>query len=167
MGRVVVTTIRAPIVRCFDLARDVDAHRTTAAFTSERVVSPGRTSGLLEQGDTVTFEGRHFGLRLRLTARIVEMQRPFRFVDETVKSAFRSLRHVHEFQHHDGTTEMTDTLEWTAPYGVLGSLIDKLWLENHMRWFLRTKQQALKTLAERGAAEAWGRQAANGRGHVP
>jgi ligand-binding SRPBCC domain-containing protein len=149
VGLVVVTTnIRAPIERCFDLARDVDVHCRTSAFTSERAVSPGRTSGLLERGDTVIFEGRHVGLRLRLSARIVEMERPTRFVDEAVSGPFESLRHVHDFTASDGVTRMIDTIEWTAPLGVLGALADAVFLERYMRRFLERKQAALKALAE-------------------
>ena len=44
---IIETRIRAPIELCFDLARDVNAHAESAAFTSERVVEPGRTQGLL------------------------------------------------------------------------------------------------------------------------
>jgi ligand-binding SRPBCC domain-containing protein len=150
VGRVVVTTdIRAPIERCFDLARDVDVHCRTSAFTSERAVPPGRTSGRLERGDTVTFEGRHFGLRLRLSARIVEMERPTRFVDEAVSGPFVSLRHAHDFTASDGVTRMIDTIEWTAPLGVLGALADAVFLQRHLRRFLARKQTALKAIAER------------------
>ena len=153
MGRLVIKTeLRAPIERCFDLARDVEVHCRTAAFTSERAVPPGRTSGLLELGDTVTFEGRHFGLRLRLTARIVEMQRPVRFVDEAIGGPFERLRHVHEFHSRDDATEMIDMLEWEAPYGVLGRIADWLILDRHLGWFVRTKQGALKGLAEEDGA---------------
>ena len=67
---VVETRIRAPIELCFDLARDVGAHAESAAFSSERVVEPGRTQGLLELGDLVAFEGRHFGITQRFVARI-------------------------------------------------------------------------------------------------
>ena len=65
----VETRIEAPVERCFDLARDVDLHRRSLARTGERAVG-GVTTGLLGPGDTVTWEGRHFGVRQRLTARI-------------------------------------------------------------------------------------------------
>lgn len=74
---VIETRIAAPIERCFDLARDVDAHVRSSAATRERVVG-GRTTGLLELGDTVTFEGVHLGVRQRLTSRITEFDRPRR-----------------------------------------------------------------------------------------
>lgn len=149
MGHITVTTvIDAPIERCFDLARNVEVHAHTAAFTAERVVAPGRMSGLLELGDMVTFEGRHFGLRLRHTARIVEMERPASFIDESVRSPFRRFRHLHEFHAHHQATEVVDTLEWAAPLGVLGRIADRLFVERHMVSFVRFKQRALRGLAE-------------------
>ena len=132
---------------CFDLARDVDAHSRSAAFSSERIVEPGRLSGLLERGDLVTFEGKHFGIRQRFTTRITALDRPRVFVDEMVRGAFKRLRHVHEFESRGGGTLMRDTLEWEAP---LGFLADPLFLKRHMRWFVTTKQRALKEIAEKG-----------------
>ena len=150
MGRVVVTTrIHAAVERCFDLARDVDVHQQTSAFASERVVPPGRTTGLLELGETVTFEGRHFGLRWRLTARIVEMDRPTRFIDEIAQYPFTRLQHVREFRERDGVTEMIDTLDWKPALGLLGRIVDRLFVERHMTWYVTTKQQAMKAIAER------------------
>jgi ligand-binding SRPBCC domain-containing protein len=151
MGHVVVETlIVAPREVVFDLARDVSVHTASAAFSRERAVAPGRTAGLLELGDTVTFEGVHFLLRLRFTARIVELDRPARFVDELVRSAFRELRHVHEFEERDGATIMRDTLDWTSPFGALGRIADELFVTGHMRRFVTRKQLALKELAEAG-----------------
>ena len=150
MGAITVETrIRAPIEICFDLARDVTAHAESAAFSSERVVAPGRTQGLLELGDTVAFEGRHFGITQRFVARITVMDRPNQFVDEMVDGAFKWLRHVHEFESNDGLTIMRDRLEWKAPFGLIGHLADLLFLKRHMCWFVATKQNALKQIAEK------------------
>lgn len=145
---IIETTIEAPPEVCFDLARDVAAHADSAAFSGERIVEPGRRHGLLEFGDLVTFEGRHFGFRQRFTARIVECERPSRFADEMVHGAFRSLRHVHEFHPHGGGTLMRDVLIWETPFGFLGRLADLLFLKRHMAWFVTTKQLGLKRIAE-------------------
>jgi ligand-binding SRPBCC domain-containing protein len=150
---VIETRIQAPIELCFDLARDVGAHAESAAFSSERVVEPGRIHGLLEPGDLVAFEGRYFGVTQRFVARITALDRPARFVDEMVEGAFKRLRHVHEFQFDEGTTVMRDTLEWEAPFGMIGRLADLLFLCRHMRWFVSTKQNALKRIAENRAGK--------------
>lgn len=147
---VVETRIVAPIETCFDLARDVDTHLHTSSSTGERAVG-GKTTGLLDLGDTVTFEAVHFGVRQRLTSKIVEFDRPRRFVDEMVKGAFSSLRHVHEFVIKDGAVVMRDTLTWKSPLGVLGVIADKLFVESHMRGFMVKKQAELKAYAEQSA----------------
>lgn len=149
MTRIVVETkIHAPVELCFDLARDVSAHRESAAFSSERIVPPGRTEGLLDLGDLVAFEGRHFGVRQCFIARITALDRPRHFDDEMVKGSFKWLRHRHEFEFIDGITIMRDTLEWEPPLGLIGRLADHLFLRRHMTWFVSTKQNALKRIAE-------------------
>jgi ligand-binding SRPBCC domain-containing protein len=137
----VETLIEAPAEFCFDLALDVDVHAESAAFSGERVVEPGRISGVLQLGDLLTFEGRHFGFRQRFTTRITEVDRPRRFVDEMVRGFFRSLRHVHEFHPRDGGTLMRDVVEFEGAFRFL--------LERHMLWFVATKQQHLKAIIER------------------
>jgi ligand-binding SRPBCC domain-containing protein len=135
---VIETRIAAPRERVFDLSRDVDAHAESSAFTAERVVEPGRTSGLLELGDLLTFEGRHLGVRQRVTVRITEMDPPRRYVDVGVRGALRELRHVHDFEEIDGgATRMRDTITWRSPFGILGRAADALFVARHMRFPLR------------------------------
>lgn len=149
MGHLVVETfIRAPREVVFDLARDVTAHNRSASFSHERCVESGRTEGLLELDDLVTFEGVHFGIRQRFTAKIVEIDRPNSFVDELVKAAFKSMRHMHEFEEGDGGTLMRDTLDWISPFGILGVIADNVAVTRHLRNFVTKKQLALKTIAE-------------------
>lgn len=102
-------------------------------------------------GDLVTFEAVHLGIRQRLTARIVELDRPFRFVDEQVTGAFLWLRHVHDFAAQGNGTLMTDVLEGASPLGLLGVLADRLLVGPHLKGFLTRKQEELKRLAEASA----------------
>ena len=55
----IVTKIHASPERCFDASRDLDLHLESMGHTGERAVA-GRTSGLIELGEQVTWEGRHF-----------------------------------------------------------------------------------------------------------
>ena len=52
------TPIDAPPERCFDISRSIELHLEAAADRSERAID-GVTSGLLGEGDTVTWEARH------------------------------------------------------------------------------------------------------------
>jgi ligand-binding SRPBCC domain-containing protein len=140
--------IKAPIVRCFDLARDIDVHtRTVWKHTREQAVA-GVTTGCIGSGELVTFEATHFGIRQRLTSKITDFNAPYLFVDETQKGAFKSLRHVHTFETHGEGTLMTDTLRFEAPLGWLGWIAERLVLKAYMTHFLDHRNEQLKQLAE-------------------
>jgi ligand-binding SRPBCC domain-containing protein len=147
------TVIRAPLERCFDLARDVEAHTQSTAQTNERVVG-GVRNGLLELDDEVKFEAVHFGLRQRLTARITRFERPGLFEDEMVRGTFQSLRHTHEFRPTPAGTLMVDTFRYVSPLGLLGRLADRLFLERYLRRFLSERALHLKLLAESTTASS-------------
>lgn len=121
---VVETLIPAPREVVFDRVRDVGAHIV-------RVVPPGRTSGLLEAGDTATFAG----ILGRFTIHVIELERPVRRVDDATHPAFRTLRHVHEFFEADGGTLMHDTLEYESSFGAIAG-----WF---LRRFVRRRASAL------------------------
>ncbi len=117
--------------------------------TGERVVG-GRTSGLMELGDEVTWEARHLGVVQRLTARITKMDRPSSFTDEMVKGAFASFTHLHEFEEAgDGVTIMRDVFDYRSPLGALGRIADAVFLERYMKRFLETRADYLKRAAEK------------------
>jgi ligand-binding SRPBCC domain-containing protein len=141
------TSLHAPVERCFDLSRSVDLHRDSVAHTHERAVA-GITTGLLELGDTVTWEAVHFGIKQRLTVKITEFERPSRFTDEMIQGAFQELKHVHEFLPQADGTLMIDRFLFRSPLGPLGWLADTLVLTRYLRGFLRTRNSYIKHLAE-------------------
>jgi ligand-binding SRPBCC domain-containing protein len=144
------TLIQAPPEICFDLARDVSAHLNSASGTQERLISisSGKTGGLLELNDEVTWEGVHFGIRQRLTAKVTRLERPRLFVDEMVRGAFRSFKHTHEFIAEGQSTRMLDHFEFVSPLGPLGAIANALVLTRHMRHFLQERAIHLKRAAE-------------------
>ncbi len=145
------TAIEAPIARCFDLARSIDFHQVTTSDTGEKAVA-GRTTGLIEQGESVTWRAKHLGVWQQLSVRIVEMDRPRHFRDEMVRGAFARMCHDHEFVQDGNTTRMRDRFAFEAPLGPLGWLANRLFLEAYMRRFLLQRARILKEAAE---SQAW------------
>ena len=142
-----VTEIHAPIEHCFDLCRDLELHTRTVAHTQEKLVG-AKTSGFAELGDVLTFEAVHLGVRQRLTSWITEFERPVLFADVAVSGAFASLIHLHTFTSVGNKTLMRDRLEWVAPLGVLGKLVDRLVLKRYMLRFLVIRNRNLKAFLE-------------------
>ncbi|MEO6873732.1 MAG: SRPBCC family protein [Opitutaceae bacterium] len=148
MPRIKLTTvIAAPIERVFDLARNIDVHQASQSSHGEKAVA-GRTSGLIEEGEEVTWEAVHFGVRQRLTSRIVTLRRPTYFRDSMVRGAFQRMDHDHFFEATSTGTVMKDVFDYVSPWGVLGRLADWLFLERYMRQLLEERNQMLKQLAE-------------------
>ncbi|WP_426996713.1 SRPBCC family protein [Pseudarthrobacter sp. N5] len=135
-----------PRERLFDLARSIDAHVDSMDSSGERAVD-GVTSGLIGEGQDVTWRARHFGVPLTMTSRVTSLQFPERFVDAQVKGPFKSFRHVHEFEATDAGSIMTDRVAFTAPFGVLGRLAEKLVLRRYLERLIAARGLYLAGLA--------------------
>ena len=129
----------------FDLARSVDVHVDSQKGSGERAVA-GVTSGLIGAGQEVTWQARHFGIPLTMTSRVTGFDFPHSFTDEQVKGPFKSFRHVHEFETTAGGSVMTDRVEFTAPFGLLGRVVEKLVLRPYLQRLIRDRGRFLARL---------------------
>ena len=145
-----LTVVRAPIERCFDLARSVEVHLAgNIHFGEAAVAMAGVTSGLIGMGQRVTWRARHFGVRLRLTSEITAMDRPAFFQDAMIRGPFRSMKHDHIFRRLSANeTEMKDVFCFEAPLSILGRLAELTFLTRYMQALLRERNAVLKRIAE-------------------
>lgn len=140
--------LNLPISEAFDAERNISLHASTQEHREERAVG-GVTHALIELGEEVEWEAVHFGIRQRLRVRITEMRKPFYFKDEMISGAFKALSHEHHFSELGGSrTLKKDVLRFTAPFGILGWIAERLFLEAYMRKFLEEKNRELKRLVE-------------------
>ncbi|MFZ1616474.1 MAG: SRPBCC family protein, partial [Flavobacteriales bacterium] len=145
------TEIHSERALVFDLSRSIDLHRLSTVQANETAVA-GKTSGLIGMNEWVTWRAKHFGIYQRLTSRITAYERPTFFVDEMVRGAFKSFRHEHRFEDLNGGTLMLDTFTYRSPFGLLGSLVDALFLKRYMRNLLEKRNAVVKEFAE---TERW------------
>ena len=155
------TIIRAPIERCFLLSLSIDLHQESASGTAERAIA-GVTQGIIGPGETVTWKGRHFGVMLTHETVISGYDRPNFFQDRMVRGAFRSFVHDHFFEESPAGAKMRDELCFEAPFGVLGRAAEKLLLNQHLRMFLRQRNEVIRLIAEADEA-TWSRYLTAGR----
>jgi len=149
-----VTVIRAPIERCFDLARSIEVHLAGNIHSGEAAVArAGETSGLIDPGQRVTWRARHFGVWQELTSEITAMERPASFQDTMIRGAFRWMKHDHFFRSlAPCETEMRDVFCFAAPLGILGRLAEVAVLRRYMRALLRERNAVIREIAE---SKAW------------
>ncbi|MGK4569357.1 SRPBCC family protein [Flavobacterium sp. 3HN19-14] len=142
------TIVNAPIEKVFDINRNIDIHLLSTSQSNEKVIA-GRTSGLIELGETVTWKAKHFGFWLTHKSLISEMDFPIYFVDEMLEGQFKSFRHEHSFEVLDGKTVVTDKIQYETPFGIFGKIFDKMILKNYLTEFIRNRNAILKGLTEK------------------
>lgn len=144
----ITTEIHAPIEDCFDLARDIGFHVRSLEHTNESAIA-GRTDGLIELGETVTWLARHLGMTRRMTVKITAMERPNHFRDEQTDGPFKRFVHDHDFESLDnGTTRMTDQIDFASPYGWLGRVVDRVVLRQYLQTLITKRAVALKSFLQ-------------------
>ncbi|MBT1703063.1 SRPBCC family protein [Chryseosolibacter indicus] len=141
------TEIRAPIEICFDLSRSIELHQLSTKQTNEIAID-GRTTGLIEKGEFVTWEATHFMIRQHLTVAITEMERPFYFKDVMLKGAFKTMEHVHKLKSDNGRTLLIDEFVYTVPFGFIGALFNWVILRKYMKSLLTRRNALIKAIAE-------------------
>ena len=132
------TLIHARAEECFDLIRDVriQPKPLPAIF------------GDVGIGQTVTFKSNNLGFEQSLTVKVTEINRPTLLVDEMIAGLFKSFKHIHEFLFVEDGTLMRDTLIWESPFGILGRVVDKLFVESHLMQMVTDRNDKLKVIAE-------------------
>ncbi len=143
------TWVDAPVERCFLLSLSIDLHVASAGKTQEEAIA-GVTNGLIGEGETVTFRGRHLGLRLRHTSRIEELRPYSYFRDVMVSGAFRHFEHDHHFAPMDDGTRMRNEIRFSTGWGPLGRML----AGKRLKAFLIERNAVIKRVAQ---SEEWRR----------
>ncbi len=105
----------------------------------------GVTSGTIGLGETVTWRAKHFGITWKMTSKITEMQSPDRFVDEQVRGPFKRFRHEHIFNSHPEGTRMVDRIQFDAPIGVVGDVVERIILSSYLPKLIQERNEFLKS----------------------
>jgi ligand-binding SRPBCC domain-containing protein len=138
---------------CFDAARDLDLHVASLAHTKEKAIG-GRTTGLIELGEEVTWRGRHFGVYQTFTSKIMAFDRPRYFQDTMQRGAFKSFVHDHYFTALREGTAMRDIVVFAAPLGIVGRLAERVILRRYLERLLTGRAAAIKQSLESRSSTA-------------
>lgn len=146
-----VTEINSTTETCFDLSRSIDLHKISTVQTNEEAIG-GRTTGLINLNETVTWQATHFGVRQKLTSKVTAFDRPNYFIDEQIKGVFKSIIHEHRFEKVGDKVIMKDIFEFHSPFGFFGKIFNKLILTAYLKKLLIDRNQIIKEFAE---TEKW------------
>ena len=145
------TFIKAPKQRVFDLSRSIDLHAASMQHTSEKAVA-GITSGLINKGETVTWQAKHLFQTRKLQVEITQMNLYDFFEDKMIKGDFKKMKHQHFFKEKNNGTIMIDDFYFEAPFGIIGKFANYFFLKKYMKQFLQKRNAVIKEFAE---SEKW------------
>lgn len=145
------TFIKAPVERVFDLCRNTTVYKKALEGRKESLVA-GTTGILVNAGDTITLSAKHLGKTRMITARVIEMNIPEKFVEEQVKGDLKSFRHEHHFKSVENGTLVIDLVEMEEPRDAIGSILGKLFMKKYFETLLNKRNALVKLYAE---SEKW------------
>lgn len=149
MPTILLTTIiQASIEKVFDAARSIDLHQTSMQHTNEMAID-GVTSGLINEGETVTWQAKHLFATRKMTVKITAMQPYSFFKDEMLQGDFKLMQHEHYFKSIAEGTEMKDVFYFESPFGMIGKLVNYFLLRNYMKKLLLQRNVILKLQVEK------------------
>lgn len=149
----ITTLIHAPVERVFNLSRHIALHKKSMEHTGEKAVG-GVTTGMINLGETVTWEAKHLMKTRRFTSKITSMKPYESFTDEMIKGDFKSFKHEHHFKPIDNGTIIIDILNYEVPYGVIGQLVNSFYLHRYLESLINKRNEVIKEYAESKKWEA-------------
>lgn len=141
------TFINAPAERLFDLSRSISLHQKSMQKTGEKAIA-GKTQGLLELNETVTWQAKHLFKNRILQTKVTSISPATSFTDEMLKGDFKRMKHEHHFKQVNNGTIMIDLFEYEVPYGVVGKVFNVLYLKQYMKKLLMKRNLVIKEYAE-------------------
>jgi ligand-binding SRPBCC domain-containing protein len=138
------TQVNAPMERCFRLSLSIDLEMAANRY---RAVA-GVTKGLIGPGESVTWQGRQFGLTVRHES-LIDIWRPYSYFREVmVAGTFGAYQHDHHFAVMNDGTRIRDEIRFAAPAGLLGRVAEKLVLRRRITAMLQQRNAFIKQVAE-------------------
>ncbi len=141
------TPIKAPVERCFDMARSIDFHKISLGPLKEEAVA-GFTSGLINQHEHVLMKSKLWGFQFSTELKITKFNPPFFLSYDIADSNFESIIHDYYFYDISNETVMVNHFYYKPKLGILGELLNVLFLRRYLTHILKTRNELLREYAE-------------------
>jgi hypothetical protein len=103
----------------------------TPSWLEFRILTPPPLP--MDAGAVIDYSIAWAGLRMHWRTLITGYDPPREFVDQQIKGPYLMWHHRHTFVALEGCTEMTDTVTYALPLGVLGSFAHSLIVRRQLR----------------------------------
>lgn len=98
----------------------------------------------MQEGASIDYRLRLFGVPLYWQARITHWQPPVGFVDEQIRGPYRLWRHAHRFHEDGGATIIEDAVHYRLPFAPFGDIFHPL-VRLQLKRIFRFRQSAVRS----------------------
>jgi len=86
------------------------------------------------------------GIPMKWVTKIEKVKQPFSFSDTQLKGPYKKWEHTHSFRSVPGGVEMTDSVSYEMPMGVLGELAHTIFVKNQIENIFNFRNKILEKL---------------------
>tara|TARA_Y100001970_G_scaffold281674_1_gene392961 strand:+ start:629 stop:1099 length:471 start_codon:yes stop_codon:yes gene_type:complete len=86
----------------------------------------------MKEGQLIDYSIKLLGKKIRWRTMITEYIPKVKFVDQQLKGPYSMWHHTHKFKDVDGKVEMTDEIYYVMPFGLLGRLVNFLFVSRDL-----------------------------------
>ena len=117
----------------------------TPSFLEIKVASPPLK---MREGAEYEYDFTRFGITHRWLTRIEDFQQNKRFTERQILGFFDYWKHTCEVEPHGTKVRLSHFLEYSVPWGLVGKLVDDLWLRKDLQQILEITHKNLSTQLE-------------------
>ncbi len=121
-----------------------DAHnleQITPPFLRFRVLTPRPIP--MGEGALIDYRLRLHGIPIRWKTRIEAWEPGVRFVDRQLRGPYALWHHTHTFEPAPGGTLLRDVVRYRLPFGLLGRLIERLFVRRDVEQIFAYRQEVI------------------------
>ena len=115
------------------------------------ITPPDMNFEIIAGGDIGMYEGQIIeyrvefvrGLRSLWLTEIAHVREGAYFVDEQRVGPYRFWYHEHLFETQDGGIKMTDRVTYAVPFGLLGDMVNRIWIQRRLTYIFDYRHQKI------------------------
>ena len=140
-----VQHIPQPLDTVFSFFADAgNLERITPPFLHFRILTPLPVT--MQVGARIAYHLRLIGLPIQWTTQIEDYVPPHRFVDSQLSGPYKHWVHLHEFTASVDGTLIRDMVDYDIPYGIIGTLAQKLFVARMLERIFDYRREAITAL---------------------
>lgn len=98
---------------------------------------------LMDKGTIIDYYIFIFGFPVRWRTLITQYDPPNIFIDQQIKGPYSLWHHTHTFIENDGITIIHDKIRYIVPLGILGRLLNRLWIANDLKYIFEYRKNII------------------------